>query len=280
MPLVPGRLGPHRGDVLSSVVDDVDTALDGQLRVRAPLASGALVVAGTAAFAALVAPPRPRPVAVAALVGGGAALLLSWLVGAAGRAGLRRGPGPALRPRGRGPRRRRRPRRLAGRGPRRGRRRRRRPDPRWAARGAAAGAATGRAVAVVAAGAGVVAVLQAGAPAYAAGALSGPMLALLALLPLALLDVLLPLADVGPLAVRIRAARLRLDALAGLDPAVTDPADAQARRSAAATSGWRAVDAGWGDHPGADRGRPRPPRGRPGRRGGPVRAPASPPWPP
>ena len=270
VPLVPGRLGPHRGDVLSSVVDDVDTALDGHLRVRAPLASGALVVAGTTAFAALVAPAAAAPVAVAALVGGGAALLLSWLsarraerafVAARGRLSARvaavldgaadlgawqagdRAAGAVVTA----------GQTLAG-----------------AARGAAAGAATGRAVAVVAAGAGVVAVLEAGAPAYAAGALSGPMLALLALLPLALLDVLLPLADVGPLAVRVRAARLRLDALAGLEPAVTDPAEAQAAGPGSDVPpgrGGRRL----GRHPGADRARPGPPRGRPGRSGGPVR---------
>src|SRR4029077_5732263 len=36
VPLVPGRLGRRRGDVLASVVDDVDALLDGQLRVRQP----------------------------------------------------------------------------------------------------------------------------------------------------------------------------------------------------------------------------------------------------
>ena len=36
VPLVPGRLGPRRGDLLTSVVDDVDALLDDRLRVRQP----------------------------------------------------------------------------------------------------------------------------------------------------------------------------------------------------------------------------------------------------
>ena len=36
VPLVPGRLGRRRGDVLASVVDDVDALVDAQLRVRQP----------------------------------------------------------------------------------------------------------------------------------------------------------------------------------------------------------------------------------------------------
>ena len=41
VPLVPGRLGKRRGDLLTSVVDDVDALVDEQLRVRQPLATSA-----------------------------------------------------------------------------------------------------------------------------------------------------------------------------------------------------------------------------------------------
>jgi ATP-binding cassette subfamily C protein CydCD len=105
---------------------------------------------------------------------------------------------------------------------------------------AAGGAAVGRAVATMAAGIGVVTVLH-----LAAGTVSGPMLALLGLLPLALLDVLLPLADAGQLAVRTRAARERLAVLADTEPAVTDPVDPAAAGPGRdlVVSG---VHAGWG----------------------------------
>ena len=43
VPLVPGRLGKQRGDVLTSVVDDVDSVVDSELRVKLPLRSYALV---------------------------------------------------------------------------------------------------------------------------------------------------------------------------------------------------------------------------------------------
>ena len=50
VPLVPGRLGRRRGDLLASLVDDVDSYLDEQLRVRLPV----LVWLGTTALTGLV----------------------------------------------------------------------------------------------------------------------------------------------------------------------------------------------------------------------------------
>ena len=70
VPLVPGRLGKQRGDVLTSVVDDVDSVVDSELRVKLPLRSYALVW-----LLAVVATGALLPSAglvIAALCGGGA----------------------------------------------------------------------------------------------------------------------------------------------------------------------------------------------------------------
>ena len=45
VPLTPGRLGRRRGDLLTSIVDDVDSVVDRELRVRMPWRSYALVAA-------------------------------------------------------------------------------------------------------------------------------------------------------------------------------------------------------------------------------------------
>jgi ATP-binding cassette subfamily C protein CydCD len=58
VPLVPGRLGRRRGDLLSSLVDDVDAELDAALRVRLPVRSAALVLA-VAPLAAWIDRPGP-----------------------------------------------------------------------------------------------------------------------------------------------------------------------------------------------------------------------------
>ena len=241
VPLVPGRLGPHRGDLLARVVDDVDAVLDEQLRVRLPVLTGALVVAGATVFTALVSPVAVLPVLGSALVGGAAALGLSWWTARRAEAAFVRERGALSALVGSV---------LDG-----------APDlVAWQAAGraadavravavrlaraagrAAGGAALGRAVATLAAGVGVVAVLH-----VAAGTTSGPMLALLGLLPLALLDVLLPLADAGQLAVRTRAARKRLAALACTEPAVTDPAEPVAAGPGRDLAVER-VHAGWGE---------------------------------
>jgi ATP-binding cassette subfamily C protein CydCD len=77
------------------------------------------------------------------------------------------------------------------------------------------------------------------------------MLALLVLLPLALLEVVSPLADVGALQVRIRAADHRLAELSATEPAVTDPADPVEAPSTTPTPPLRleTVTAGWGATP-------------------------------
>ena len=45
VPLTPGRLGRRRGDLLASIVDDVDSVVDRELRVRMPLRQYPLVAA-------------------------------------------------------------------------------------------------------------------------------------------------------------------------------------------------------------------------------------------
>ena len=81
VPLVPGRLGRRRGDLLASVVDDVDALLDERLRVRAPLWTWL----GTSAAHERRWRPGCCPTAGAVLLGaalaGGA---LAWLTGLAG----------------------------------------------------------------------------------------------------------------------------------------------------------------------------------------------------
>ena len=219
VPLVPGRLGPRRGDLLTGVVDDVDALLDDRLRVRQPLVTAALVGVGAALLTALVAPvagavvllvagsgalafvlarrgtaaAEPLVVAHRALLGTrveelahGLRELEQW--GATDRAL------DAVREEAAG---------LAR-----------------AVRRSSRAVAAGTALTSAAAGLGVVAVAALVDPA----ATSPARLALLLLVPLALADAVGGLADAGALSVRARAARERLDRLAVTAPAVSDPA--------------------------------------------------------
>jgi ATP-binding cassette subfamily C protein CydCD len=225
VPLSPARLGRHRGDLLAAVVDDVDAQLDEQLRVRQPvLAALGTAVVGTV-VAALVHPVAALPIALLAFGGGGAALLIAWAGSrraeaafVAERAALSDEVVATLQS----------ARQLvlwgadeaaverAG---------------RIGVRLAAAGQATATALASARAlllsltGLAVVGVVWLTAPGLADHAVSGPMTAMLVLVPLALYDVLATLPDAGSMAVRTRAARSRLAALEDLTPAVTEPAE-------------------------------------------------------
>jgi ATP-binding cassette subfamily C protein CydCD len=222
VPLSPARLGRHRGDLLTAVVDDVDAQLDAQLRVRQPV----LAAIGTSVVAVLVAavvhPPSTTPVAAVALVG---ALALAVARHGAGRGEatfvtaraalsaevlttlqsarqlvLWEADGAAVaRVDGIG-------RELAA-----------------ATRTTARALAAARALLVVGCGLGVVSVTAVVRSGVAAGTVSGPMAALLVLLPLALHDVLAVLPEAGVTAVRTRAAHDRLAALEQLAPAVVEP---------------------------------------------------------
>ncbi len=248
VPLTPGRLGKRRGDLLASVVEDVDAVVDRALRVRLPVRGFVLVGAAASVVAALLLPAAGVTVAVTGLGAGLLAFLLARV--GSGRAERRvvraraalsgavvevtqvaeelvmwqaeesavAGVGSAA------------------------------DDLASATRRAARWPAGARALVLLATGAGVGAVAWLAAPAVASGALSGPMAALLVLLPLALGDVALPLADAGAVASRTRAAEERLRLLAETDPAVRDPAHPVAARApyAVSTAG---VDAGWGPDP-------------------------------
>ncbi len=251
VPLVPGRLGRRRGDLLASVVDDVDSLVDRHLRVRAPLATYSAVSVLATLFAAWVLPTAGLVVGAVLIAGGGlahavsragvaraeeryvdgrarlSAVVVQTLQGAADLV-MWQAARPALD----------------------------HVDRVSAVLTSAAGrsaraVATGRALALLVGGLGVPLVATVGGPALAAGEVSAPMLALLVLLPLALLEVVSPLADAGAVQVRVAAADRRLAELAATEPAVTDPAVPAARprvgiRPVLALDG---VAAGWATAP-------------------------------
>jgi ATP-binding cassette subfamily C protein CydCD len=243
VPLVPGRLGPRRGDLLTRVVDDVDALLDERLRVRQPLAGAALVGAGAALLTGLVAPVAGLVVLVVATTGGLAFALARRGTAAAEPLVLahRAALGTRVEEVAHGAR----------------------ELEQWGATGRALAAvraesaalaravrrssrtvAAATALTSAVAGLGVVAVAALVDPASTSPA----RLALLLLVPLALADVTGPLADAGALAVRARAARERLDRLAATEPAVTDPAVADPAPPAYDVTMHR-VGLGWDGHP-------------------------------
>ncbi|QWF21382.1 thiol reductant ABC exporter subunit CydD [Nocardioides sp. LMS-CY] len=241
VPLTPGALGRRRGDVLAAVVDDVDAVLDRELRVRMPVRGFALTAAIAVVFVAFLA-PVVLPVLLGVCAAGAAGYVLA-------RTGAGRAERDAVAIRAR----------LS--------------DAvveatqtaselaMWQAEERAVGAvsalgadlgrrtvaaatwlAGGRALVLVCSGLGV----AVSAP-LLTGTVSGPMLALLVLLPLALGEVAASLADAGALAARTRAAEERLGALAARAPAVASPAAPVP--PAGATVALEAVSAGWDDRP-------------------------------
>jgi ATP-binding cassette subfamily C protein CydCD len=220
VPLVPGRLGPRRGDLLTRVVDDVDALLDERLRVRQPVVTAALVGGAAVALTALVA-PAAGAVVLAVVAAGPVAFLLGRTGAARAEEGVvarRAALGTRVEEVAHGLR----------------------ELEQWGAtdaalagvraestglarvvRRSARAVAAGTALTSAAAGLGVVAV----AAVVPAGTVSPAVLALLLLVPLALADVTGGLADAGALSVRSRAARQRLDRLVTTEPAVSDPAD-------------------------------------------------------
>ena len=242
VPLVPGRTGRRRGDLLASLVDDVDAELDAALRVRMPVRSAAAALA-VAGLVTVVWEPRAALGVAVVAVGAAAAYLLA-------RSGATRAERAQVALRAR----------LGDRvvattalaeeltmwqatgraveavgevSDELGRQVRRSALWQGAARALVLGS-TGVAVATVA-------LLLPGTP------VGGPVLALLVLVPLALADLVLPVVDAGALSARTDAARARVDALLGQAPATSEPTDPET----AAGSRVDLVDAaaGWGPRP-------------------------------
>ncbi|HEY0891258.1 MAG TPA: thiol reductant ABC exporter subunit CydD, partial [Nocardioides sp.] len=210
VPLTPGRLGRRRGDLLASVVDDVDAVLDRELRVRLPIRSFVVVAVLSTAVTTLLSPVAGAVVAVTCLVGGAGTYALARL--GSSRAEERAVQGRALvservteavqtatelrawQAEGRA---------LAG------------VDEAGREVGAGTltsarwlGLARGAVLLTVGLGVAATALLLEGA--VGAGELTGPFLALLLLTPLALAEPLTTVTEAGALTARTRAAEARL----------------------------------------------------------------------
>ena len=251
VPLTPGGLqrdGRRRGDVLAAVVDDVDSVLDQELRVRLPVRAYVLLAVLVALLTAVVEPLAVPVVVATAAVAGGLGYALARVgaaraerVAVAARARLSEAVLEVTQTADE----------LA----------------RWAGGGrsvdrvhAAAeelAAATTRsarwlgaahALVLVVAGAAVAVMALVVGPLVGEGTLSGPLMALLVLVPLALAEPAAELADAGALAVRTRAALDRLDELTHRHPVVTDPAD-PVPAPVAADLALHGVAGGWGEAP-------------------------------
>ncbi|WGL53359.1 thiol reductant ABC exporter subunit CydD [Nocardioides sp. BP30] len=222
VPLVPGRLGKRRGDVLAAVVDDVDAVLDRELRARLPIRAYAVVAALTTLTATLIRPVAGAIVAGTVLAAAVAALLA--------RAGAARAERASIAARARlsddvveavqaaDELRMWQAERVAL----------ARVDADGAAmaaagRTAAAWLGGARALVLGVAGLAVAATALAVRDQVAAHELSGPVFAFLLLLPLALAEPAAQLADAGAAAARAAAAEQRLAELAGRPPAVHEP---------------------------------------------------------
>jgi len=248
VPLTPGALGRRRGEALAAIVDDVESVVDRELRVRLPERTVAGVTVLAAMVAAALLPWAGLVVAstvalaagwaffVAGVVGGGAerttvtarAALVDCVVAARHSASelvmwqaVGRTTAEALEP----------ARQLRN---------------ATVAAGWAVGIARAGALAIV--GAGVPAMAMLTASAVASGALSGPMAALLVLLVVAFADIVPPLADAGTLRSRTAAADRRLRLLENRQPIVGD-AVAPDPLPAGRDITLDAVTAGWGDTP-------------------------------
>ncbi|WP_406031086.1 thiol reductant ABC exporter subunit CydD [Nocardioides sp. NBC_00163] len=216
VPLVPGALPGRRGDVLASVVDDVDAVLDEELRVRLPIREYA-VVAGLAVLATALIDPIAGAFTMVTVLAAGAAFGIAYagaaraenisvtvrarvseqVVEATQTATERRmwqAGEPVLQTLDD----------LAGAATR-------------ATTTAASASSLAKAIVLVTAGAAVAATA-----AYATVG-DGPMLALLTLVPLALAEPAATLADAGAARARTRAAQRRLDDLTSRSPAVETP---------------------------------------------------------
>lgn len=239
VPLTPGSLGRRRGDLLAAMVDDTDGVLDAELRVRLPRRS--FVVAAVLATAAAAALEPVAGAVVAALsVAAGVGYLLARR-GTAGaetrlvsaRAALSDAVVETVRTADE--------------------LRMWQAGPRAVEAVDAAGADLGRAAMTSArwlGGARAVALTGAGIATALIGltvtGVTGPVAALLLLLPVAFAEPVVGLADAGAAAARSRAARRRLAEVATRTPAVAEPAEPMPAPGGNAIRLDR-VSAGWPD---------------------------------
>ena len=224
VPLTPARLGRHRGDALSGIVNDVDAVGDLGLRILEPAAVAALVSAGCVGFAAWLLPSAAVVLGTGLLVAGVAAPLAA--AAAARRTASELAPlraklaadvvdllagAPDLIAAGAAER------------------ALERIDQRDAeltrvARRAAWATGIGSGLAVLAAGASVWAAAAVATPAVNDGRLAGVALAVVVLLPLAAFEALVPLPRSAVLVAQVRGAARRLFGLLDEPPAVREPA--------------------------------------------------------
>jgi thiol reductant ABC exporter CydC subunit len=223
IPLTPARLGGHhRGAVLSGLVTDTEAVNDLQLRIVEPVAVAALVSAGSVALAATLLPAAGLTLAVGCLIAALAAPLAAARTHE--RAGIALAPlraelsaavvdllhgAPDL---------------IAADAAQRQLADIERLDTELTRLGhrAAWASGVGAAVATLAAGASVWAAAVVGIPAVHDGRLSGVLLAVLVLLPLAVFEALTPLPDAAVLTGQVRSSATRLFGLLDEPPAVAD----------------------------------------------------------
>ena len=224
VPLVPGRLGRQRGDVLAAVVDDVDALVDRQLRVRTPLLTW-WVVALIVLSAGLLLEPVTGIVLAATLLAAGVVGLAAARFGAArneqlgvrARAEVSTEVTRLLQGAGEIAAWRAQPTFLGA---------VRSAGERWgdAAVRSAATSALARSWVLLASGAATLLIALRVSDLVNTGSLRGPVAAMLVLVPLALVDVLVPVTDAGALMVRADSADARIDVLVSASPTVESPA--------------------------------------------------------
>lgn len=248
VPLTPGRLGKRRGDVLASVVDDVDATLDRELRIRLPLRTYLVALAVSGAVAVALSPAAGAVVVASSALGAALAYLIA-------RVGCSAAEQDAVATRGQlsaavlevahlatelrmwqagdrahddvesiGAR-------LAASG-----------------RQVAVAMAAARASVLVSVGAGLLGTAALLAPQVAEGTVSGPVAALLCLLPIALGDVAGGVVEAGALLGRVRRAEARLAAYAATPPAVAEAARTRPVPDEASLTGER-LSLGWVSRP-------------------------------
>jgi ATP-binding cassette subfamily C protein CydCD len=247
VPLTPGRLGKRRGDVLASVVDDVDGVLDRELRDRLPVRGFVLVgllatclttyadrrVGLVVALLCLLGLGAYGIVGVATrrierrLVSARAELservvestqvadeLVMWQAGERAVAQIVAAAAKVVSESMR----------------------------------TACALALGRSMSLLGSGAAVACVAVVVAPRVSSGTLSAPVAALLVLVPLALAEVVVPLSDAAVASTRARAAQGRIDGLLAHAPTVESPDGPTGTATDSSLSVSRA-SAGWGDAP-------------------------------